>query len=86
MKRIIFRYLNDLNEDENIFDILDDNKYLFDEFDENEYNEIKNVFNNKILAKNCLNVYNYLINENKTNKKKPKNKDKKIKEKNRNDY
>ena len=84
--RIIFRYLNDLNEDENIFDILDDNKYLFDEFDEKEYNEIKKIFNNKILAKNCLSVYNYLINENKTNKKKPKNKDKKIKEKNRNDY
>jgi hypothetical protein len=74
--RIIFRYLNDLNEDENIFDILDDNKYLFDEFDENEYNEIKKIFNNKILAKNCLSVYNYLINENKTNKKKPKNQDK----------
>ena len=76
LKRIIFRYLNDLNEDENIFDILDDNNYLFDEFDENEYNKIKKIFNNKILAKNCLSVYNYLINENKTNKKKPKNQDK----------
>ena len=68
LKRIIFRYLNDLNEDDNIFDILDDNNYLFDEFDEKEYVKIKNIFNNKILAKNCLNVYYYLINENKTDK------------------
>ena len=60
LKRIIFRFLNDLNEDDNIFDIFDNNIYLFDEFEEIEYYKIKKGFDNKILAKNCLNIYNKL--------------------------
>ena len=60
LKRIIFRFLNDLNEDDNIFYIFNNNIYLFDEFEEIEYFKIKKGFNNKILAKNCLNIYNNL--------------------------
>ena len=52
--------MNDLNEDDNIFDIFDNNIYLFDEFEEIEYYKIKKGFDNKILAKNCLNIYNNL--------------------------
>ena len=63
LKRIIFRFLNDLNEEDNIFDIYDNNLYLLDEYNENEYFEIKKGFDNKLLAKNCLNIYKNLNNE-----------------------